>query len=125
MVLLPEDSIDNYIEVDIPVLGYAITPTVHNRYKYKEPEDGKTLEIMVFDRGGSYNSFTLQPDGPQGEFPVGRGLSITNPRSHEELIITDLTLFRYSDRLLDGEYHYKIEDNYFYAGEWCYIDVYD
>jgi hypothetical protein len=125
MKLLPEDSIKNYTEIYPPPY---IDPDVRNentRIKYIRPiGDGDVLMIDIFERG-SYDRFELQPDGPQRDYPVGRWVSTTNPQLHEELIISESTLFRYSDALPDLEYRYMCENEYFYVRDLRYITVWD
>ncbi|MDR1502123.1 MAG: hypothetical protein LBT43_06680 [Prevotella sp.] len=125
IALVSTDSISNYTEVDIPI--FPEISIYNNSMPYTISGDGKTLSLNPYGRYPPnsemtvetyFDCFALQNDGPRGEFPIGRWLSMTEPLAHEELIITSLTLYRYTDYnvLWLIEYPYRLENERLYVG---------
>jgi hypothetical protein len=121
MSILPEDSIDNYAVVDIPVFTEEnFSEGVIQKLKYKLSEDKKTLGYNIFGRGNVQKGITIydyfdyfekQTDGPIGEFPIGRWKSTETYGLNEGMVITGLTIYRYTDYtglpLIDQPYQLK------------------
>jgi hypothetical protein len=130
IALASTDSISNYTEVDIP--SFSPIPMNADNMPYTISEGGIKLGLNPFVRcipnSGMtietyFDYFVLQSDGPRGEFPIGKWLSVSEPLSNEELIITGLTLFRYTDYnfLHLIEYPYKIENGRMYIGNYWVV----
>jgi hypothetical protein len=66
----------------------------------------RRLRLLSLGVEGVMTCFYYSLTGLKGNFRSEGGFSGNNLRMHEELIITDLTMFRYSDGPLDGEYNY-------------------
>jgi radical SAM protein with 4Fe4S-binding SPASM domain len=110
--LSKDDDIDNYIQVDIP--PYDMNKFIpDNILLFNIVDDTYRFEINLYNRKNK-DTYCFEQNGPQGNFPIGRWVSITSNTLHEELIITDKFFTALSDIFGKSEYLYKLEDNKFY-----------
>lgn len=125
MALWEYESIDDYDQINIPSFTAVSGENQYSKCNFEVSEDKTELSINIFGRGPEpyFDTFVLQPNGPKGEFPVGRWVSKTSKSATEEIIITEFTLFRYSSygRLPEIEYPYEISGDCFYFSRPRYI----